>query len=82
MNKTISLLLSALTLFSCNTKEVVTSLKNGLIIENARIISPIDQSISPESFIVIEGDSILFIGTDKPDIKGEFKFLTKLCQYR
>jgi len=73
MNKTTLLVLSVLTLFSCNTSEFVTSLKNGLIIENARIISPIDQSISPESYIVIEGDSIIFIGTDKPNLKGKIQ---------
>jgi len=81
MNKTTLLLLSALTLFSCKSSEVETSIKNGLVIENARIISPTDQSISPESYIVIENDSIIFIGTDKPNLKGDFRTVDAKGQY-
>ncbi len=81
MNKTTLLLLSALTLFSCNSSDVEITIKNGLVIENARIISPTDESISPESYIVIEGDSILFIGIDRPNLKGEFQTVDAEGQY-
>ncbi|WP_431134675.1 hypothetical protein [Psychroserpens mesophilus] len=73
MEKTIILLFSILTLISCKSSEAIITVKNGLIIENARIISPENQTLSLENYIVLDGDEIIFIGVDKPNLKGAFK---------
>ena len=81
MNKITVLILSIFTLTSCKTSEVVVSVKNGLIIENARIISPENQTISSASYIVIDGDDIVFIGIYKPNLKGTFKTVDAKGKY-
>jgi len=72
MNKTIVLLLAIFNLISCKKKGVEIVVENGLLVKNAQIISPENQSISSNSFIVTEGDSIVYVGEDKPDLKGSF----------
>ena len=81
MDKATVFLLSIFTLISCKSSEVIISVKNGLIIENARIISPVNQSLSSESYIVIDRDEIVFIGVDKPNVKGVFKTLDAKGKY-
>ena len=81
MNKTIVLLLSIFILISCKSKEAIILLENGLIIENARIISPENQTLSSASFVVIDGDDIIFIGVDKPNLKGTFKTIDAKGKY-
>ncbi len=66
---------------SCRTQKTEIQLTNGLVIENARIISPEDQALSPESYIVINGDSIVYIGTDKPNLIGHFKTIDATGKY-
>ena len=80
MNKITVLLLSFL-MFSCGTNKIMNSLENGLILENAIIISPEDHTLSQESYIVIDKDKIIFIGTDKPNLKGNFKTLDVKGKY-
>ena len=76
------LFLASLVLFgSCRTENPEIQLTNGLVIENARIISPEEQALSPESWIVIDGDSIVFIGTDKPNVNGHFKTIDAKGKY-
>lgn len=81
MNKIIVLLISSFTLISCKTNEVKMSLKNGIIIENARIISPINQTLSNEKYIVIDGDDVIYIGLDKPNLGGDFKTVDAKGKY-
>lgn len=73
MDKAKILLLSIFTLISCKSSEGIISVKNGLIIENARIISPQNQTLSSESYVVIDSNDIIYIGVDKPSLKGSFK---------
>jgi len=80
MNK-ITLLLLSFLIFSCETDKINISLTNGLILENAIIISPENQALSDESYIVIDEDKIIFIGTDKPNLKGNFKTLDVKGKY-
>lgn len=72
MNKIIGLLLFTLTLISCKTSEVEIIVDNGLLLKNAQIISPEDQTISSNDFIVTAGDSIVYVGEKKPKVKGAF----------
>lgn len=81
MNKIIVLIVLIFTLTSCKTSEVIVSVKNGLVIKNARIISPENQSISSASYIVIDGDDIVFIGIHKPNLKGTFKTVNAKGKY-
>ncbi|RPG30409.1 MAG: hypothetical protein CBB72_013750 [Muricauda sp. TMED12] len=81
MNKIIGLLLFTFTLISCKTSEVEIFVENGLLIENAQIISPDDQTISPDSFIVVDGDSILYVGKDEPNLKGSFATIDAAGKY-
>ncbi|WP_417856776.1 amidohydrolase family protein [Xanthomarina gelatinilytica] len=81
MNKITVLILSIFTLSSCKTSEVIVSVKNGLVIENARIISPENQTISSASYIVIDEDDIVFIGIHKPNLKGTFKTVDAKGKY-
>lgn len=80
MNKIILLLLSFLILPN-ETNKIKLSLTNGLVLENAIIISPESQTLSDESYIVIDKDKILFIGADKPNIKGNFRTLDVKGKY-
>ena len=80
-SKTLILLLSIFTLVSCKTSEVLIPLENGLIIENARIISPENQTLSSESYIVINGDDIVYTGLDKPNLKGSFETIDAKGKY-
>lgn len=81
MNKVIGLLLFTFTLISCKTSEVEIFVENGLLIENAQIISPDNQTISPDSFIVVNGDSILYVGKDEPNLKGSFTSIDAKGKY-
>ncbi|MCB0372581.1 MAG: hypothetical protein KDD31_06210 [Muricauda sp.] len=74
-------LIPLILLGSCKTEKPEISLKDGVVIENAQIISPEDQTLSPESYIVIDGDSIVFIGTDKPNVNGHFKTINAKGKY-
>lgn len=73
MYKITVLILSIIILFSCKNSDLLISLENGLVIENARIISPENQTLSSASYIVIDGDNIVYTGLDKPNLKGAFK---------
>ncbi|MHA7842455.1 MAG: amidohydrolase family protein [Winogradskyella sp.] len=81
MDKAKLFLLSILTFISCKSNKGIISVKNGLIIENARIISPENQSLSPENYIVLDGDDIIFIGEVKPNLKGPFKTIDAKGKY-
>lgn len=80
-NKFIVLLLTFLITSSCKTTQFKTSLNNGLVIENAVIISPVNQTLSRESYIVIEGEEIVFIGTEKPNLSGAYKTVDAKGKY-
>ncbi len=73
MNKTLSFLLAAFILMSCKNSEVKISLKDGLLIKNAQIIAPENQTVSNENYIVIDGYDIIYIGLEKPNLEGAFK---------
>ena len=60
MKKLIVLMLSILVFTGCKASKDTISLTNGLVIENARIISPETHVISSESYIVIENDNIVY----------------------
>ncbi len=77
----IGLLLFTLTLISCKTSEVEIMVDNGLLIENAQIISPEDQTISSNDFIVTAGDSIVYVGEKKPKVKGTFTTIDAKGKY-
>jgi imidazolonepropionase-like amidohydrolase len=81
MDKAKLFLLSILTFISCKSNKGIISVKNGLIIENARIISPENQSLSPENYIVLDGDDIIYIGEIKPNLKGSFKTIDAKGKY-
>ena len=81
MNKITLLLLTFLIATSCENNKIEISLNNGLIIENATIISPENQTLSNESYIVIDGDEIIFIGIDKPNLNGTFKTIDAKGKY-
>ncbi|MDV7140175.1 amidohydrolase family protein [Maribacter sp. TH_r10] len=81
MNKITVLILSIFILFSCKNSDLLISLENGLVIENARIISPENQTLSSASYIVIDGDDIVFIGIYKPNLKGTFKTVDAKGKY-
>jgi len=69
MNKIIGLLLSTFTLISCKTSEVEILEDNGLLIENAQIISPENQTISADSIIIVDGDSTVYV--DQVVVNGQ-----------
>lgn len=73
MYRILSSLLYILIFASCNAPQIEYSIDNGVVVEKASIISPVDQTISKENYIIITGDSILYIGTVKPTIKGSFQ---------
>ena len=81
MNKIIGILLFIFTLISCKTSEVEIFVENGLLIENAQIISPENQTISPDSFVVVNGDSIAYVGVEKPIVKGSFETIDAKGKY-
>lgn len=81
MNKIIVLLLTFLIISSCKTTQFKTSLKNGLVIENAVIISPENQTLSRENYIIIEEDEIVFIGAAKPNLYGSYKTIDAKGKY-
>lgn len=81
MNKTTSLLLLCLIAISCKTSKIEISLKNGLLLENAIIISPENQTLTNESYIVTDGDEIKYVGTDKPNLIGDFKTIDVKGKY-
>lgn len=51
------------------------------MIENAVIISPENQALSRENYIIIEEDEIIFIGTDKPNLDGAYKTIDAKGKY-
>lgn len=81
MNKIIVLLLTFLIISSCKTTQFKTSLNNGLVIENAVIISPENQTLSRENYIIIEEDEIVFIGAEKPNLYGSYKTIDAKGKY-
>lgn len=81
MKKITSFLLLCLITISCKTSEDIISLKKGLVIENAIVISPNSGDLINESYIVIEEDKILFIGTQKPNLNGVFKTINAKGKY-
>ena len=81
MNKTTSLILLCLITISCKTSKIEISLKNGLLIKNAIIISPENQTLTNESYIVTDGDEIKYVGTDKPNLIGDFKTIDVKGKY-
>ena len=81
MNKITSLILLCLITISCKTSKIEISLKNGLLIKNAIIISPENQTLTNESYIVTDGDEIKYVGTDKPNLIGDFKTIDVKGKY-
>ena len=81
MNKTTSLILLCFITISCKTSKIEISLKNGLLIKNAIIISPENQTLTNESYIVTDGDEIKYVGTDKPNLIGDFKTIDVKGKY-
>ncbi|MDF0716394.1 amidohydrolase family protein [Muricauda sp. 334s03] len=81
MNKTIVLLLSIFSLISCKTSEVGILVEKGLLIQNAQITSPENQTMSPDNFIVVDGDEIVYVGKDKPNLKGSFTIIDARGRY-
>lgn len=81
MKKIIGLLLFIFILISCKPGEVEILVGNGLLIENAQIISPVDQTISSNDFIVTAGDSIIYVGDQKPSLKGTFTTIDAKGKY-
>ena len=81
MNKTTSLILLCFITISCKTSKIQISLKNGLLIKNAIIISPENQTLTNESYIVTDGDEIKYVGTDKPNLIGDFKTIDVKGKY-
>ena len=81
MNKIALTLISLLILTSCQTNKIEIFLKDGLVIENAKIISPENQFSPNESYIVINEDKIVFIGTNRPSLKGTFKTIDAKGKY-
>lgn len=81
MNKIIVLLLILLLTSSCKTTQFKTSLNNGLVIKNAVIISPENQTLSRESYIIIEEEEIVFIGNEKPNLSGTYKIIDAKGKY-
>ena len=81
MNKITLLILFCLIAISCKTSKIEISLKNGLLLENATIISPENQTLKNDSYIVIDGDEITYIGTDKPNLIGDFKTIDVKGKY-
>ncbi|MEC8831504.1 MAG: amidohydrolase family protein, partial [Bacteroidota bacterium] len=75
MNKSLISLLTTLLLFSCNAPKVDIAIVNGLVIKNADIVSPLSQDVSSNNFIVLDGDSIAYIGQQEPHVKGTFTTL-------
>lgn len=74
MNK-VRLLLLFFLMFSCKNNKINISLKDGLVIENAIIISSENKISSDECYIVIDEDKIIFIGTKKPNLIGTYNTL-------
>ena len=81
MNKIGVVIFSIFIFISCKTSKIDFLLSEGLVIENARIISPENQIISSEQYVVIDGENIIFIGEDKPNLKGSFKTVDAKGQY-
>lgn len=81
MKKIIGLLLFTFILISCKPSEAEILLDNGLLIENAQIISPVDQTISSNYFILTAGDSIVYVGEKKPKVIGTFTTIDAKGKY-
>ncbi|HEV3251712.1 MAG TPA: amidohydrolase family protein [Puia sp.] len=73
--------LSSLGMISCRTSKTEITLMNGVVIENARIISPQNQILSDENYIVIDSDIIISIGPEKPTLKGNFQTVDAKGKY-
>tara|TARA_R110002051_G_scaffold92242_5_gene161972 strand:+ start:19071 stop:20573 length:1503 start_codon:yes stop_codon:yes gene_type:complete len=81
MSKRLFLVLSIITLISCKTSNQEILLNNGLVLENARIISPENQTLPSEGCVIISGDEIVYVGLDKPNLKGSFKTVDAKGKY-
>ncbi|MTI29692.1 hypothetical protein [Xanthovirga aplysinae] len=81
MNKLPLIAIVLITLFSFKIAENEFNLSEGILIKNARVISPKDQSLSKEVNIVIEKDKIIYIGSNPPDISGEFNIIDARGKY-
>lgn len=81
MNKIKLLIHFCLIVTSCKTNKIEIPLKNGLLLENTTIISPENQTLTNESYIVIEGDEIVYIGTEKPKLSGDVKIIDVKGKY-
>ena len=81
MNKTIILLLSIFSLISCKTSGVEILVENGVLIQNAQIISPENQTVSTDSFVAVDGDEIVYVGEERPNLKGSFTTIDARGKY-
>jgi len=81
LKKIALLLLCFIIQTSCKSSKIDISLDNGLIIENATIISPESQTSANGSYIIIDEDEIIYIGTDKPKLSGTFKTIDAKGKY-
>lgn len=81
MKKLTLLLLCFFVAVSCKNNQAEFLLKNGLVIENAIIISPENKHSTIENYILIEGNEIIYIGTSKPNLSGSFKTIDAKGKY-
>jgi len=81
MNKITLLILFCLIEISCKTSKIKISLENGLLLKNATIISPENQTLTNKSYIVTDGDEIKYVGTDEPNLIGNFKTIDVKGKY-
>lgn len=62
-------------LFGCNNQNKTLNLKDGLLIENGTIITPdsIETVHVFKGYVVLEGDSIVYVAKEKPTLTGNYK---------
>ncbi len=60
-------------LFSCSDNKEGLIVKNGLLIEQINIISPDKKEIQRDAYILIQEDSIYWIGEARPKINGDYQ---------
>ncbi|MDW3648962.1 MAG: amidohydrolase family protein [Bacteroidia bacterium] len=78
---TLSLLLFLL-FISCKDNKQVISLQTGLLISHVNILSSEDGNYEAyEGYVLLEQDKIMYVGKEKPEIKGEFEELDGTGKY-
>lgn len=73
-------LFSLVICFSCAPSQEI-GLENGLVIKNATVISPENNIPKQDTYVITNGDTIVYIGKNKPHLTGQYNTIDAKGKY-